>query len=90
METEIETDIDEMLESLRPLKLVLYNDDVNSFDHVIYCLCKYLKIDSVQAEQIALIVHTKGKCIIKEDDEKTLLPIRTALIDNQLNCEIEK
>ena len=45
--------------------IVLYNDDVNSFDHVINSLCKYCDHDSVQAEQCAWIVHNNGKCLVK-------------------------
>ena len=42
--------------------LILYNDEVNSFDHVIDCLMKYCKHTAEQAEQCSLIVHYRGKC----------------------------
>ena len=45
--------------------LILFNDDVNSFDHVITCLVKICKHDMVQAEQCAWIVHTNGICLVK-------------------------
>jgi ATP-dependent Clp protease adaptor protein ClpS len=45
--------------------LVLYNDDINTFDHVIKSLVEVCGHDSVQAEQCALIVHFKGSCEIK-------------------------
>lgn len=70
-------------------KLVLFNDDTTSFDHVIECLCRYLEIDSIAAEQIALIVHTKGKCIIKEGTYESLTPIYEALAENLLIVEIQ-
>ena len=44
--------------------LLLFNDDVNSFDHVITCLMKICQHDMVQAEQCAWIVHTNGKCLV--------------------------
>lgn len=47
-------------------RLILWNDDVNTFDHVIYCLVKYLKYSESQAEKIAWVVHTKGKCTVLE------------------------
>lgn len=47
-------------------RLILWNDDVNTFDHVIYCLVKYLKYSDFQAEKIAWVVHTKGKCTVLE------------------------
>jgi ATP-dependent Clp protease adaptor protein ClpS len=45
--------------------LVLYNDDINTFDHVIKSLVEVCGHDSVQAEQCALIVHFKGSCDVK-------------------------
>ncbi len=47
-------------------RLILWNDEVNTFDHVIYCLVKYLDYTEVQAEKIAWTVHSKGKCAILE------------------------
>lgn len=67
-ETEVTVNTDE--ES----KIVLYNDHVNSFDHVIMCLVAFCDHDFQQAEQCATIVHYKGKCIVKhgsKDDMKT-------------------
>ncbi len=45
--------------------LILYNDDFNTFDHVIKSLVEVCGHDSVQAEQCALIVHFKGSCEVK-------------------------
>jgi ATP-dependent Clp protease adaptor protein ClpS len=45
--------------------LILYNDDINTFDHVIKSLVEVCGHDSVQAEQCALIVHFKGSCEVK-------------------------
>lgn len=47
-------------------RLILWNDDFNTFDHVIHCMVKYLKYSESQAEKIAWTVHTKGKCTILE------------------------
>lgn len=47
-------------------RLVLWNDEINTFEHVIYCLVKYLKYSESQAEKIAWEVHTKGKCTVLE------------------------
>ena len=68
--------------------IVLYNDDVNSFDHVIKSLCKYCDHDSVQAEQCAWIVHNNGKCLVKSGAYDYLLPICNALKDNGLSAQI--
>jgi|APGre2960657373_1045057.scaffolds.fasta_scaffold153518_1 ATP-dependent Clp protease adaptor protein ClpS len=47
-------------------KLILLNDNVNSFDGVILALMEVCGYNIYQAEQCALIVHNTGKCIIKE------------------------
>jgi ATP-dependent Clp protease adaptor protein ClpS len=59
--------LDEVLSSLKVVhKLILWNDDVNSFDHVIQCLMKYLDYSEKQAEKIAWTVHNEGKCAVLE------------------------
>lgn len=81
----VETDVAEKSESA----LVLYNDDVNTFDHVITCLVKYCKHELLQAEQCAHIVHFKGKCAVKHGTVRKLKPIASALLDKGLSVEIE-
>ena len=68
--------------------LVLFNDDVNSFDHVINMLVKYCKHEPMQAEQCAYIVHYSGKCEIKNGTFEELEPICTALLESGLSAEI--
>lgn len=70
-------------------ELVLYNDDVNTFEHVINCLVKYCKHDLQQAEQCAWIVHTKGKCVVKSGVYSLLEPLCTALCDQGLSASVE-
>ena len=69
--------------------IVVYNDDHNTFEHVIYCFTKYCKHQSSQAEQCVLIIHHNGKCSVKEGDLKTLKPIKEALCENGLTAKIE-
>lgn len=69
--------------------IVVYNDDVNSFTHVIECLVHYCKHTPHQAEQCALIIHHKGKYAVKQGDEETLKPICEALLENKLSAKIE-
>jgi ATP-dependent Clp protease adaptor protein ClpS len=45
--------------------LILYNDDINTFEHVIKSLVEVCGHDSVQAEQCSMIVHFKGSCEVK-------------------------
>lgn len=71
-------------------KIVVYNDDYNSFDHVIYCLMKYCKHSFEQAEQCATIIHTKGKYAVKEGEYDTLKPIKEALNEKGIDAKIEE
>lgn len=52
--------------------LMLINDDINSFDHVINSLVEVCGHDKIQAEQCAVLTHIKGGCIIKVSDAVTL------------------
>lgn len=59
--------LDEILTSLKVMhRLILWNDEVNTFDHVIFCLMKYLDYSENQAEKIAWTVHNEGKCAVLE------------------------
>ena len=69
--------------------LVLYNDDINSFDYVIDTLIEICGHDSMQAEQCALITHLKGKCDIKKGTYFTLKPTKDLLITKGLSVVIE-
>jgi ATP-dependent Clp protease adaptor protein ClpS len=69
--------------------LVIYNDDVNTFDFVIESLIKVCKHDRVQAEQCTYIIHYSGKCSVKDGDFKRLRPMCEALQDRGLSATIE-
>ncbi|NRA11410.1 MAG: ATP-dependent Clp protease adaptor ClpS [Crocinitomicaceae bacterium] len=69
--------------------LIVYNDDYNTFDHVIDSLIKVCKHKPIQAEQCTWLVHYKGKCQVKRADYDTLEPMCTALLDRGISAEIE-
>ena len=69
-------------------QIILFNDDVNTFDHVINTLVKVCDHDPLQAEQCALPVHFKGKCSVKSGSYDDLLPQCSALLDAGLSAEI--
>lgn len=69
--------------------IVLFNDDVNTFEWVIECLETYCQHDSLQAEQCATIVHYTGKCIIKIGSFEKLKPICETLLEKGLTVEIQ-
>lgn len=69
--------------------LIVFNDDFNTFDHVIDSLIKVCKHNPMQAEQCAWLIHHKGKCQVKRGEYDTLEPMCTALLDRGLSAEIQ-
>ena len=69
-------------------ELVLFNDDVNTFDHVIDTLIYACDHTPEQAEQCSIIVHYKGKCTVKTGPYDDLEPRCSLLLDAGLSAEI--
>ncbi len=69
-------------------EIVLYNDDVNTFDWVIESLIEVCEHTPEQAEQCSIIVHYKGKCGVKTGTYKDLEPRCTNLLERGLSAEI--
>ena len=69
-------------------EIVLYNDDVNTFDHVIDTLIRVCQHTSELAEQCAILVHYKGKCTVKTGSFDELKPLCTQLLEAGLSAEI--
>ncbi|WP_047247887.1 ATP-dependent Clp protease adaptor ClpS [Maribacter thermophilus] len=75
-------------ETVKQNEIVLFNDDVNTFDHVIDTLIAICDHTPEQAEQCALIVHYKGKCTVKTGEYSDLEPRCSALLNAGLSAEI--
>ncbi len=69
-------------------EIVLYNDEVNTFDHVIDTLIYACDHTPEQAEQCSILVHYKGKCTVKTGVYEELEPRCTMLLDAGLSAEI--
>lgn len=69
--------------------LIVFNDDVNTFDHVIESLIKICKHEPEQAEQCTWIIHYNGKCQVKRGEFEKLEPLCTALLERGLSAEIQ-
>ena len=93
MRNNIETETLEQVEvkekTQKELNVVLYNDDVNSFDFVINSLIEVCNHDPIQAEQCTFLVHFKGKCEVKRGSFADLRPIRNELTNRGLSATIE-
>lgn len=70
--------------------LILFNDEVNTFDHVIKSLVEICGHDSVQAEQCAMIVHFKGSCEIRIGDREILNVMCKCLNAKGLDARVEE
>ena len=86
---EVDVVIEENPVVARERDLVLYNDDVNTFDFVIESLVDICKHDLMQAEQCTYIVHYNGKCAVKNGTYEILNPMRIALCDRGLSAVVE-
>lgn len=75
-------------EQINQNHLILFNDDVNSFDYVVETLIDVCDHDPLQAEQCAWITHHKGKCVVKQGEKSKLVSMRRAITDRGLNAEI--
>ena len=69
-------------------EIIVYNDDVNTFDHVINTLVRVCNHTPEQAEHCSLIIHYKGKGTVKTDVLEKLKPQCTQLLDAGLSAEI--
>jgi len=69
-------------------EIILYNDDVNTFDWVIESLMDVCEHSPEQAEQCSIIVHYKGKCGVKTGTYKELEPKCSNLLERGLSAEI--
>ena len=78
-----------LLEEVVDVKeLVVYNDDINTFEHVINTLVQICGHEHSQAEQCAILIHTKGKCSVKLGSYDELVPMRTGIVDRGICAEI--
>lgn len=68
--------------------LVVYNDDVNTFDHVIETLVEVCEHSLEQAEQCTLLIHYKGKCAVKKGTFDELAPMRNAICRRGISAEV--
>ena len=70
-------------------RLVVYNDDYNTFDYVIQCFKEILGHTHTQAEQLSLLIHFKGRATVKTAPKPELRPKKDALIDRGLSALID-
>ena len=89
------SEVDEVMQvektttDLQQAQLVVYNDDFNTFDWVIQCFMEVCDHTFEQAEQLSLIVHYKGKAVVKTGNFDKLKPMKDALVERGLSAVID-
>ncbi len=83
-------DTDVVTESTRGYCIIVWNDDVNSFEWVITTLMEICGHTEEQAEQCAFIIHYNGKYAVKEGIYEILKPMCEAITDRGINATIEE
>jgi ATP-dependent Clp protease adaptor protein ClpS len=78
----------EAIETVDVMDLIVFNDDVNTFDHVIETLIKVCNHTTEQAEQCTMLIHYKGKCAVKTGTFDFLKPMREAICEAGIDARI--
>ena len=85
---EVLTEVLEAVETIDVMDLVVFNDDVNTFEHVIDTLIRVCKHTAEQAEQCTVLIHHKGKCAVKTGTFDFLRPMREAICEAGIDARI--
>ncbi len=88
-QTETTEDVDVLTEEAVNLSLVVWNDEVNTFEWVIDTLIDVCGHQREQAEQCAMLIHTKGKYAVKNGSYEILKPQKEAITERLINATIE-
>jgi len=86
--TKKQDEVDTLEQETNQYEIVLFNDDVNTFDFVIDSLIEVCEHTLEQAEQCTILVHYKGKCTVKTGEYNELKPRCTKLLNKGLSAEI--
>ena len=78
-----------LVDEEHPFHLIVWNDEVNTFEWVIETLMEICKHSYEQAEQCAYIIHYKGKYSVKEGGYEDLKPMCDAITDRGINATVE-
>ncbi len=84
----IQEDFDVAEKEVPKHEIILFNDDIHTFDYVIESLIEICEHTPEQAEQCTFLVHYKGKCAVKTGEYEELKPQCTRLLQRGLSAEI--
>jgi ATP-dependent Clp protease adaptor protein ClpS len=84
-----DANVDVLTSTDDPYSLIVWNDEVNTFEWVIETLMEVCGHSQEQAEQCAMIIHTKGKYSVKRGSYDELKPQCDAITDRGIGATIE-
>ncbi len=87
-QTDVLEETDLVIEDIKLYSLVVFNDDVNTFDHVIDTLIDVCDHTPEQAEQCSIIIHFKGKCAVNSGEYNELLAQRNEICYRGISAEV--
>jgi ATP-dependent Clp protease adaptor protein ClpS len=87
-EYEVVTEVMEAVETTDVMDLIVFNDDVNTFDHVINTLIRVCNHTKEQAEQCTILIHYRGKCAVKNGSFDFLRPMRESICEAGIEARI--
>ncbi|MBK7099371.1 MAG: ATP-dependent Clp protease adaptor ClpS [Sphingobacteriales bacterium] len=88
--TQYQSEVEVLLETVSSNQLIVWNDDVNTFDWVIGTLVEVCGHSFEQAEQCSLLIHFQGKYAVKEGMFEDLKPMCEAILDRGINATLEE
>jgi ATP-dependent Clp protease adaptor protein ClpS len=88
--TRVEEDVETLTTVDEPYQLIVWNDEVNTFEWVIETLVDVCGHSVEQAEQCAMIIHVKGKYAVKKGEYETLKPLCDAITDRGIGATVEE
>ncbi len=88
-DTMVEMDVDILTAIAKSYQIIVWNDEVNTFEWVIETLIDVCKHSTEQAEQCAMIIHTKGKYAVQQGSYDTLKPNVDAITERGINATLE-
>lgn len=81
--------LDTLTDTEDPCTLIVWNDEVNTFEWVITTLIEICHHSEEQAEQCALIIHTQGKYAVKHGSYDELKPMCDAITERGIGATVE-
>ena len=84
-----EADVDVLLYEDKVYHIIVWNDEINTFEWVIDTLIEICGHSEEQAEQCALLIHTQGKYAVQQGNFDNLKPKRDAIVDRGIGATLE-